>query len=383
MATVRANALIGPNLKFVKDVRIQIDDEGTITDISNEDKPTKYILPSPYLLIPGFINAHTHVGDAFLKDQTFGLSLEESVGPKGMKHRTLQSVSLEDKIESIKNSLEILVNNGFTSFFDFREEELEGVKMLEQVLEQFPLRAIILGRTSKLEILHEIFNEADGLGIADVFSIDQNLVEEVRSLKAKSPDKIVAMHVSESEDVISKTYSTYGKRDIEMACDYSIFDFLIHATYANENDFFLLKKNNINIVCCPISNLYHSLKFPPISTILKKKILLGLGTDNVLCCNPDPFRLMAFTLYNARSDNQHITPKDILKALTVNPGLMIKMKIGQIAIGYSGDLIGINLENQNLKFSKDVYSAITMRANPSDIGFQMYKGKVIKWEGQK
>ncbi|MCG3216083.1 MAG: amidohydrolase family protein [Candidatus Heimdallarchaeota archaeon] len=255
--------------------------------------------------------------------------------------------------------------------------------MLEQVLEQFPLRAIILGRTSKLEILHEIFNEADGLGIADVFSIDQNLVEEVRSLKAKSPDKIVAMHVSESEDVISKTYSTYGKRDIEMACDYSIFDFLIHATYANENDFFLLKKNNINIVCCPISNLYHSLKFPPISTILKKKILLGLGTDNVLCCNPDPFRLMAFTLYNARSDNQHITPKDILKALTVNPGLMIKMKIGQIAIGYSGDLIGINLENQNLKFSKDVYSAITMRANPSDIGFQMYKGKVIKWEGQK
>ena len=58
-------------------------------------------------------------------------------------------------------------------------------------------------------------------------------------------------------------------------------------------------------------------------------------------------------------------------------------KIGQIKEGFSADFIGIDLENPNLKFSKDIYSAITMRAEPSDIEFQMYKGRLVKWKDQK
>ncbi len=383
MVSVRANALVGSDLEFVEDVRFQIGSDGTIIDISKEEKPTKYILPSSYLLIPGFVNAHVHVGDAYLKDQTYGLSLDEAVGLAGVKHKKLSSSSTAEKIASIRNSLEMHVNNGFTSFIDFREGGLQGINLLKESLVDFPIRGLILGRTFNEDSLVEISKQSDGIGFSDVFSLDDALCREANIIKENKIDHLNAIHVSESLEVISQSLTSYGRRDIEIAIEQLDLDFVIHATYADKKDFQFLKKGDIGVVCCPLTNLYHGLDFPPLEAIITEGILLGLGTDNVFCCNPDPFRLMAFSLYNARSTNQHITPKNILKALTVNPGLMTQRKIGQLSMGYSGDFLGFDLNNPNLRFSKDLYTALTMRATSADIGFHMYKGRLVKWENQK
>lgn len=383
MVTVRGTALIGPNLDFRENCLIQIDDSGVIRDISFGNTFADYSLPSSYLLVPGFVNMHTHVADAFIKDYTFGKPIEEAVGPDGLKNKQLTTSTQLEKSESIQNSLELLVKNGFTTFVDFREEGIEGIRILRKELEKFPIRGIILGRQVNDEKISQIFESADGLGFSDVFSIAENSVIDIKPLKNKSPDKLISVHAAETMELISDSLTKYGVPDILKICEYSIFDFIVHATYSNEDDVQSLKKKGVNVVCCPIANLYHGLKFPPIALILRNNILLGLGTDNVLSCNPDPFRLMAFTLYSARSNYQNLEPKEILKAITVNAGNILKRKIGQISIGYSGDLLGINLESPNTKYSKDVYTAITMRADIEDIGFQMFEGKIVKWKDPK
>lgn len=383
MVSVRANALVGPNLEFVEDVRFQIGTDGTIIDISKEEKPTKYILPPSYILIPGFVNAHVHVGDAYLKDQTYGLSLDEAVGSTGVKHKKLSSSSTEEIITSIRNSLEMQVNNGFTSFIDFREGGLQGINLLKESLIDFPIRGLILGRPYNDDSLTAISKQSDGIGFPDVFSLNDVLCKEANAIRENKVGQLNAIHVSESLEVISQSLTSYGKRDVKLALEKLELDFVIHATYADKSDLQSLKQSNIGVICCPLTSLYHGLDFPPLEAIINEEILLGLGTDNVFCCNPDPFRLMAFTLYNARSSNQQITPKNMLKALTVNPGLMTKRKIGQLSIGYSGDFLGFDLNNPNLKFSKDIFTALTMRATSVDIGFHMYKGRLVKWENQK
>ncbi len=383
MVIVRGNALIGPDLEFIEGISIHVDENGIITNISKKQSSAKYVLPPSYVIVPGFINAHTHVADAFIKDYTYGLSLEEAVGPNGIKHSKLRLSSLQDKAESIRNSLELLIKNGYTTFVDFREEGIEGIRQLKEELDDFPIRGLILGRKHGEDDLLDVFEQADGLGFSDVFSINNESMTQTKILKENNPEKIIAIHASESMETISESLTQFGKPDIEKICEYPFFDFVVHATYSNENDLSLLKKNDINVITCPISALYHGLKFPPIALMLKSKVLLGLGTDNTFCCNPDPFRLMAFTLYSARSNYQNVSPKEILKTVTVNPGLIVKRQIGQITEGYSGDFIGIDLNSPNTRYSKDVYSALTMRAEPSDIGFQMYKGKVVKWKDQK
>ncbi|MHA1198333.1 MAG: amidohydrolase family protein [Candidatus Heimdallarchaeaceae archaeon] len=383
MVTIRGNALVGPDLEFMKNVFIQIDEEGTISKISKDQKPADYELSSSYVIIPGFVNPHTHVADAFLKDHAYGMSLENAVGPNGLKHSRLNSSSEEEKAESIRNSLELLVENGYTTFVDFREEGKQGIQLLKEALDDYPVRGLILGRQHGDDKITDILDQADGLGFSDIFSLNDEIITESRILKKNNSSKLFAIHASESMEVISESLTKFGKPDIEKICEYPFFDFVVHATYSNENDHKLLKKNNIDVICCPVANLYFGHKFPPIALMLKNEILLGLGTDNAFTFNPDPFRLMAFTLYSARSNYQKLSPIDVLKAVTVNPGKIIGKQVGQITEGYSGDLIAINMSSPNTKYSKDIYSAITMRAGPSDIVFQAFKGKVVKWKDQK
>jgi len=383
MVSIRGNALIGPELEHRKDVYIEINKNGVISDVSEKKLEADYTLPSSIILIPGFINGHTHVADACIKDFTYGLTLDEAVGSKGIKHSTLSSKSKYEKAESIRNSLELLIKNGFTTFIDFREEGIEGINLLKGQLKDKPIRAIILGRPYKNDNLTDIFEQSNGFGFSDVFSLENELMAHTKNLKENNQEKLVAIHASESMEVISESLTKFGKPDIEKICEYPFFDFIVHATYSNEKDLSFLKETNTNIICCPISNLYHGLKYPPIAMIQKSGILLGLGTDNTFCCNPDPFRLMAFALYSARSNYQEIKPIDMLKTLTVNPGQIVRKKIGQIKEGFSADFLGIDLQSQNTMFSKDIFTAITMRAEPSDIVFQMYKGAVVKWKNQK
>ncbi|MCG3222839.1 MAG: amidohydrolase family protein [Candidatus Heimdallarchaeota archaeon] len=205
MVAIRANALVGPDLEFVENVRFQVDIDGTIIDISEEEKPAEYVLPSSYLLIPGFVNAHVHVGDAYLKDHTYGLSLDEVVGPTGIKYKKLSSSTTEEKISSIRNSLEMQVSNGFTSFIDFREGGLQGINLLKESLVDFPIRGLILGRPDNKDPLVEISQQSDGTGFPDVFSLDDVLCEEANILKENKVGHLCAIHVSESLEVISRS----------------------------------------------------------------------------------------------------------------------------------------------------------------------------------
>ncbi|MHA1465181.1 MAG: amidohydrolase family protein, partial [Candidatus Heimdallarchaeaceae archaeon] len=290
MVSIRANALVGPDLEFVEDVHIQIDTEGTIIHITKEEQLTDYVLPPSYLLIPGFVNAHVHVGDAYLKDQTYGLSLDEAVGSNGVKQKKLSSSTIEEKILSIRNSLEMQVNNGFTSFIDFREGGLQGINLLKKSLGDFPIRGLILSRPTPNDSLEKISKQSDGTGFSDIFSLNDVLCKEANVLKTKKLGHLNAIHVSESSEVVSRSLVQYGRRDIEVAIAKLDLDFVIHASYANKTDLKSLKNNNIGVVCCPLSNLFYGLDFPPLETIINEGILLGLGTDNVFSCNPDPFR---------------------------------------------------------------------------------------------
>ena len=65
------------------------------------------------------VNAHTHIGDSFIKDEPIG-DLPEIVGPGGFKHRQLENSSDGIIMEGIKNSTSFMEKSGILSYFDFR-----------------------------------------------------------------------------------------------------------------------------------------------------------------------------------------------------------------------------------------------------------------------
>jgi cytosine/adenosine deaminase-related metal-dependent hydrolase len=119
-------------------------------------------------VIPGFINAHTHVGDSFAKDRGLNLPISELVEPPdGLKHKLLRTASKETIISGIKTTLKEMFSSGITSFVDFRESGEEGVKILKEALIDSPINAFICGRPfPDLEVLPKVLGVSNAIGLS-------------------------------------------------------------------------------------------------------------------------------------------------------------------------------------------------------------------------
>ena len=102
--------LQGKDLNFVPriDVRIQ---KNKFEKIQSElkQKPHEKILDgSGLLLLPGFINAHTHIGDSIGKDFTINTSVDQRIHPVfGIKSRSSPCKMLIFLINMIIHKLQV------------------------------------------------------------------------------------------------------------------------------------------------------------------------------------------------------------------------------------------------------------------------------------
>ncbi len=384
MPTIFApNALVGEQLSIAHNVLIHVD-KNIITKIEYKENTnhSDIVLSKNIILLPGFINGHTHVGDSFIKDQGLGNSLSQVVGKNGIKHKNLEQADDELLNKSIENALEILINYGYTSFVDYREGGIEGCDRINRILKKYPIRGIVLGRPYKKNSVIDLPPYADGVGFADIYSISANkdlFRKEINEIKKINRNFLVSFHASETKDVVNFSISNFGKTDIVSALNWLPVDFIIHANYCNKKtDLESLRKKNVGVISCPLTAAYFGLKYPPLKQFLDNGIIFGLGTDNFMISDPNPFFLMRFSILSALYQSEFIPPLEILKALTVNIGIMTKKNIGQIEEGYLADMIGIRTDLPPFEHVKDVYSGIIFRTNIENITFQMYDGKKIK-----
>ncbi len=65
------------------------------------------------LLIPGFINAHTHIGDSIGKDVTLNSSVDKRIHPVfGAKSKILKNTSEENLANFMKNTCHSMIRKG-------------------------------------------------------------------------------------------------------------------------------------------------------------------------------------------------------------------------------------------------------------------------------
>ena len=121
--------------------RVVIGDDGRIEAIEETS------VESDDIILPAFVNAHTHIGDSIAKEAGGGLSLEELVAPPdGLKHRLLRAASRDDLVSAMARSLSFMQQAGTAACLDFREGDVEGVRMLADAAEGYELDALSFAR---------------------------------------------------------------------------------------------------------------------------------------------------------------------------------------------------------------------------------------------
>ena len=382
--------LYGTELKYIESTDVQIKN-GIFKKISKKiSSKEKSIDCSNLLLIPGFINSHTHIADSIGKDLSIDADVDSKIHPMiGLKQKLLKETPKKSLSKYMKNSAKSMIKKGITTFIDFREGGLDGVLLLKSALDNIPIRCIILGRieyyNTKNEIkqnmslpkehikqLTQLLKNCDGIGISGTNENSNSNLQSYAKTK-----KIRAIHAAETKDSVNTSKKLTTKSEIQRAMLLRP-SFLIHMTFATKNDLKLVAKNTRGIVICPRANSSLAEGIPDISLMQKSGCNITIGTDNVMINSPDIFREMDYLWKVTMGMSQsRFEPKQILKMATVNAGKMLNQKIGCIKENYFADCLFINKNSLDLEPMNNVYASIVHRASENSINAVMIGGKIV------
>ena len=343
------------------------------------------------LTVPGFINAHTHVGDSIAKDIGIDYAVEEKIHPVlGFKQKILKSTKSSHLENFVRTSCLSMIRKGITTFVDFREGGINGISILQRAFSDLPIRSIILGRIehyqdlksvkrntplkeSKKKELEILLKKCDGIGISGTNENSDAVLKYYSHTK-----KIRAIHSAETIESNKISQETTGRTETQRAMILNPH-FLVHMTHASKNDLLLAAKNKTSIVVCPRANAVLAEGIPDVNLMIKLGCNVTMGTDNVMINSPDMFREMDY-LWKVTMGLQkmRISAKSILKMATVNASNILQnKKLGTIKPHNLADCIFIDKHEIDLEPMHNPHASIVHRASESAIKAVMIGGKIV------
>ncbi|RLI75682.1 amidohydrolase [Archaeoglobales archaeon] len=287
-----------------------------------------------YIITPTFFNAHTHLGDSIAKDPEF-MELEKLVGPDGFKFKVLNRASKKELSLAMRNSINVALKSGTSFLADFREGEIEGVKLLKQADKKNV--CVTFARPSNIEEAELLLKyNIDGFGMSSVRDHNLTFLEELRDFTRRER-LMFAIHAGERDD-----------EDVEDALALEP-DLIIHMNKASIKNLKKAIDERIPIVSCLRSNAFFNLLNPKNYQILSEYERWLIGSDNVMISSPNMLSEMNFSSYLLKKE------KEIFCAATRG-----------FDVFRQGDSLIVFHTRRNLYKTKNLRSVVR-RANTDDI----------------
>ena len=293
------------------------------------------------IVLPAFVNAHTHIGDSVATEAAVGLSLDEAVAPPDSeKHRRLAAASHADLVAAMRRTLRYMAQTGTAAHLDFRESGESGAEALREAASETATDAFIFGSgpASVLEI-------ADGYGASGA-NDDEFAAERAAAREANKP---FAIHAGEPDAT-----------DIHPALDLEP-DLLVHMVHATDEHLDRVADQEIPVVACPRTNAVLDVGRPPLSDLLDHTTV-ALGTDNVMLNGPSMFREMAYA-----ATNFDVSDREVLRMATTAGAEIADLDCGVIEPGRRAALLVLDGDSNNLAGTVDPVSAVVRRATGLDV----------------
>ncbi len=322
------------------------------------------------VIIPSFVNAHTHIGDSVAKEPDF-MPLENLVGPGGYKHKILGKTSPETLVSAMSDAIADIFATGTQMFADFREGGILGLRALKEAFNLAGRRELLsmklFGRMTEKakrsdEDINGLFEAVDGIGlssVADYPQADLNFLAD----ETKRRGKMFALHAGErNADDIS------GAIELEP-------DFIVHLIHALPQDFKRMHDLAIGAVVCIRSNLVTGMGLPPLPQMLESGLTVGLGTDNVMLNSPNMFSELEFIAKIFRLDE-----REVMKMCTLNSAKILNEGkfTGSIEEGKKANLLVIKNDTPNMRNVRNPIRGVVRRATREDIAAIVHEGEIVK-----
>lgn len=381
--------------EVIKNGNIYIENE-KIKKITNDKIDFSYdkkIDGKNYLAMPGFVNAHTHVGMSlfrnFSDDVELMTWLNEKIWP------------LEDKLiekdvywASLLSHAEMIMT-GTTSFADMYYFEDQTIKALEKSKMRAQIsRGLTLEDKDytkikeNIDLFKKYENSQDGriniaFGPHAVYTTDKNYLKEINKY-AKKYKMPVHIHLSETKTENTDCMKRFNQSPTEVFEECGIFEnktIAAHGVYLSDKDLDILSKYDVSVVHNPSSNLKLSSGFLDCTRVINKKINLAMGTDSSASNNNlSMIKEISLTSLVSKYNNpQNLKAYDVLKMATINgaKALGLDDKIGTLEEGKLADIILIDLNNPNHTPQNNLISSLPYSTFDKDVSYVIINGDLV------
>ncbi|WP_227133090.1 amidohydrolase family protein [Halorubellus salinus] len=293
------------------------------------------------IVVPAFVNAHTHLGDSVAKDAAVGLSLEEAVAPpESRKHRRLAAADHDELVTAMRRTLRFMRDTGTAATLDFRENGVPGARALREAADPLDVHAFVFGSDDP-----SVLDVADGYGASG--ANDDDFAAERDACRER--DRPFAIHAGEPDAT-----------DIHPALDLDP-DLLVHMVHAEDEHLDRVADQSVPIVVCPRANAVLDVGEAPLPD-LRAHTTVALGTDNVMLNAPSMFREMAYAA--KRFD---VPDRAILEMATTAGAEIADLDCGVVEPGRRAALLVLDGDSDNLAGTTDPLSAVVRRATERDV----------------
>lgn len=338
------------------------------------------------LVMPGFVNAHTHAAMTLMRGYAEDLRLKKWLFDRILpieERLTEQDVYYGTMLAQMEMS-----RRGVVAYADmyFHCDSVARAAL------DFGMKVLITrglvdldserGRLKQNVEYYEKWDGKNGLikvgfGPHAPYSCSIRYIDEIAkmALKLQAP---VMMHLYETNQ------ENYELRDILQTSLKECKVLFAHCVHVKDSDIPLLANENFFVVHNPTSNLKLGSGIAPISKFISSNVQVCLGTDGAASNNSlDVWREMRLaTLLQKLMDPQNLSVEQALTMAIERGAKALGLSSGRIEIGIDADLIVIDLNKPWYVPRGKIKTHIVHSGCSSDVFATMVKGQWVYYDGK-
>jgi 5-methylthioadenosine/S-adenosylhomocysteine deaminase len=396
------NALIlNPNNFEEKRQSVLIKDDliSEIAEEIDESNADKIIDASGKILLPGFVNTHTHLSMTLFRGLADDLSLDSWLND----HIWPMEANLNGDycyIGALLGAVE-LIKSGTTTFSDmyFYMEDVA------RAVDEAGIRAVLsygmidFGDAEKreaeikenLQLFENCNGMADGrikvfFGPHSPYTASEELLIKVRELADKY-NMGIHIHVSETQKEIDDVSQEKGLRPFEYLDKIGFLGpdvVAAHCVWLSDEEIEIIKKHGVKVSHNPCSNMKLASGISPVSKLIENDICVSIGTDGASSNNNldliEELKTASLLQKVSTLDPNVLNSHEALAMGTIKgaEALGLSDEIGSIEVGKKADIILIDTNSANMvPDSSTLTSNIIYSSNGSNVDTTICNGKIL------
>ena len=372
-----ANVVLDDHAVVVNDGRIV--DVLPLSDAREKYQPSAFIEKPDHVLIPGFVNTHTHSAMTLMRgladDMPLKSWLEDAIWP--VEKRWVSAEMVRDGTEL---AIAEMISGGTTCFSDqYFFPEIVAEAAVDLQIRAMVGTPIIDFPTAWASDASEYMNKANDL-VHDPY-VDHPLIStcfaphttsalsdeaflELRVL-ADQLDVRIQIHLHETLAEIAAEIERTGKRPFDRLNELGIVNaslLAVHCVHMTDAEIEVFADSGVSVAHCPRSNLKLASGIAPVTMYRENGVNVSIGTDSAAGNNTldmlSEMRLAALLAKASSSDAAAISAGEALRMATLDgaAALGLARETGSIEAGKWADLVCVDL---NRLHSQPVYDPIS------------------------